>query len=194
MQNGQNATASKILKGQDFEALASARTSIEHARSEAEGIIAAAHEQSEAILVEVRENAEADRSALIIEYAQTMHDQSTGTQEKLIDIVTTSLRRLLDPIPEAEKIAGAVQATMQEIDITGGATLIVAPPLMHTLREEFARRGIVPEVIEVSGDPDCPLESSILRSPFGDVELGIEVQLRAIERGLRTAWQGHDES
>ena len=49
-------------------------------------------------------------------------------------------------------------------------------------------------MIEVRGDPDCPLESSILRSEFGDIELGIEFQLRAIEQGLRAAAATGDEA
>lgn len=183
------AMTTKILKAKDYEALESARSGIVEARSEADRIIAAAHEEAERIKAHAMAAAEADRSALVIEYAQTMHDQSTGIQDKLTDLVMASLRRLLDPIPEPEKIAGAVMAAMAETDISGGAVLIVAPPLMHPLREQFRERGIAPEVIEVRGDPECPLESSVLRSPFGDVELGIEVQIRAIETGLRSAWK-----
>ena len=147
------ASASKVLKAQDFEALSSARKGIE----------------------------------------QAMNAQLSRTQETLSGVVMTSLRRLLDPVPKAEKVAGAVACAIRETDISGGAVLIVAPALMHTLREQFERRGIAAEMIEVRGDPDCPLESSILRSAFGDVELGIEFQLRAIERGLKAAAKGNDQ-
>jgi len=182
-----SAFSSKILKGQDFEALASARQSIDQARVEAQGVIDAAHVEAEAIRVAARADAEIERAALIAEYAQRMHDQLAHTQDALCGVVMTSLRRLLDPVPKAEKVAGAVACALRETDISGGAALIVAPPLMHTLREQFERRGITPDIIEVHGDPDCPLESSVLRSAFGDVELGIEFQLRAIERGLKAA-------
>jgi len=183
---------SKILKSQDFEALSSARHGIEQARTEAEGVIAAAHEQAEAIRVAARADAEAEHAALIAEYAGRMNGHLSRTQEALVGVVMSSLRRLLDPVPDAEKVAGAVACALDETDIAGGAVLIVAPPLMHTLREQFEKRGIRPDVIEVRGDPDCPIESSVLRSSFGDVELGIEFQLRAIERGLRSAATGND--
>lgn len=183
---------SKILKSQDFEALSSARLGIEQARTEAEGVIAAAHQEAEAIRVAARADAESERAALIAEYAGRMNIHLSRTQDALVEVVMASLRRLLDPVPDAEKVVGAVACALDETDIAGGAVLIVAPPLMHTLREQFERRGIAPDVIEVRGDPDCPIESSILRSAFGDVELGIEFQLRAIERGLKAAATGND--
>ncbi len=187
------ASASKVLKAQDFEALSSARKGIEQAHSEAQGVIAAAHQEAEAIRASAHAEAQTERAALIAEYASRMNAQLSRTQETLSGVVMTSLRRLLDPVPKAEKVAGAVACAIRETDISGGAVLIVAPALMHTLREQFERRGIAAEMIEVRGDPDCPLESSILRSAFGDVELGIEFQLRAIERGLKAAAKGNDQ-
>lgn len=202
MQNGQDQTdhgtrtapVSKILKSDDFQALASARMGIDHARVEAEGVLNAAREEAEAIRAAARAEAEVERAALIAEYADRMNAQLMRTQDTLTDVVMVSLRRMLDPIPDAEKVAGAVACALEETDIAGGAVLIVAPQLMHTLREQFERRGIPAEVLEVRGDPDCPLESSVLRSAFGDVELGIEFQLRAIERGLKAAATGNGAS
>lgn len=183
---------SKILRAQDFEALASARTGIDQAHSEADAIVAAAHEQAQAIRDEARAEAEADRAALVAEYAGAMHAQIAAMPDRMADLAMACLRRVLDPIPDAKAVAGAVAATLRETDIAGGAVLVVAPPLMHTLREQLERRGIPATVIEVRGDPECPLESSVLRSPFGDIELGIEPQLRAIERGLRAAARNGD--
>ena len=185
--------ASKVLKAHDFEALANARQGIEQARGEAASVVAAAYEEAEAIRAAARAEAESDRAALIAEYAARMNEQLARTQETLTGVVMTSLRRILDPVPKAEKVAGAVACALRETDIGGGAVLIVAPALMHTLREKFEQRGIPAEMLEVRGDPDCPLESSILRSAFGDVELGIEFQIRALERGLREARAGRDD-
>lgn len=185
--------ASKVLKAHDFEALANARQGIEQARGEAASVVAAAYEEAEAIRAAARAEAESDRAALIAEYAARMNEQLARTQETLTGVVMTSLRRILDPVPKAEKVAGAVACALRETDIGGGAVLIVAPALMHTLRDKFEQRGIPAEMLEVRGDPDCPLESSILRSAFGDVELGIEFQIRALERGLREARAGRDD-
>ncbi len=185
--------ASKVLKAHDFEALANARQGIEQAQGEAASVIAAAHDEAEAIRAAARAEAETDRAALVAEYVARMNDQLARSQETLTGVVMTSLRRILDPIPKAEKVVGAVACALRETDIGGGAVLIVAPPLMHTLREKFEQRGIPPEMLEVRGDPDCPLESSILRSAFGDVELGIEFQIRALERGFRDARTGRDD-
>ncbi len=188
----EESTASKVLKANDFAALDNARQGIEQARAEAASIIAAAHQEAETIRAAARAEAETDRAALVAEYAARMNDQVARTQETLTGVVMTSLRRILDPVPKAEKVAGAVACALRETDIAGGAVLIVAPALMHTLREKFEQRGIPPEMLEVRGDPDCALESSILRSAFGDVELGIEFQIRALERGFREARSGRD--
>jgi flagellar biosynthesis/type III secretory pathway protein FliH len=189
----EDGAASKVLKANDFEALANARQGIQQAQAEAASVVAAAHEEAEAIRAAARSEAESDRAALVTEYAARMTDQLSRTQEVLTGVVMTSLRRILDPVPKAEKVAGAVACALRETDIGGGAVLIVAPPLMHTLRDKFEERGIPSEMLEVRGDPDCPLESSILRSAFGDVELGIEFQLRALERGLREARDSRGE-
>jgi|GEM_PF-1310839 len=186
------AANSKVLKAQDFAALANARQGIDQAHTEAQGIVAAAYQQAEAIRAEAHAQAVTDRAALIAEYAHGMNADLATVQERLVRVVMDTLHRVLDPIPPAEKVAGAVACALRDTDIGGGAVLIVAPPLMHTLREQFEARGISAAIIDVRGDPDCPLESSILRSPFGDVELGIEFQLRAIERGLQSAMRGGD--
>lgn len=186
--------ASKVLKAQDFAALSTARQGIEQAHAEAEGIRVRAHEEAEAIRAAARAEAENDRAALVAEYAARMAEELGHVQETLADTVMTILRRLLDPVPASEKVVDAVACALHETDVSGGAVLIVAPPLMHTLREQFERRGIAPEMLDVRGDPDCPLESSVLRSAFGDVELGIEFQLRAIERGLKAAASGTDRA
>ena len=197
MQNGQEAYAasedgptSKVLKANDFEALANARQGIDQAHAEARGIVEAAYGEAEAIRGAAHAEADAEKAALVAEYVSRMAAQVVRSQQELTDVVMTSLRRIIDPVPEAERVAGAVARALQETDIAGGAVLIVAPSLMHTLREQFEQRGIGADMIEVRGDPDCPLESSILRSAFGDVELGIEFQLRAIERGLHAAAGG----
>jgi len=183
-------SASKVLKAQDFEALSTARQGIDRAHAEASDIVARAHEEAETIRADARVEAQNDRAALVAEYATRMSEQLSRTQEALAGTVMNTLRRLLDPVPKPEKVADAVACALRETDISGGAILIVAPQLMHTLREQFEQRGIGSDVLDVRGDPDCPLESSVLRSTFGDIELGIEFQLRAIERGLKAAAGG----
>ncbi len=182
---------SKVLKADDFEVLARARHGIEEAQAEANAVVARAYEEAQAIRDASAHEGQQQQAALIAEYAARMHRQIGESHDTLTKVVMTALRRILKPIPPARVVADAVARAVEEADIGRGATLIVAPPLMHELREQFGLRGIAPEVLEVRGDPDCPLESSILRSEFGDIELGIEFQLRAIERGLQAA-RGED--
>ena len=135
-------SASKVLKAQDFEALSTARQGIDRAHAEANGIVARAHEEAEAIRADARVEAQNDRAALVAEYATRMSEQLSRTQEALAGTVMDTLRRLLDPVPKPEKVADAVACALRETDISGGAILIVAPQLMHTLREQFEQRGI----------------------------------------------------
>ena len=181
------APASKILKANDFEALARARHGIEQAQMEAQTILARAQEEAESIRAVAREEGRADAAALVAEYLLLMQHDIGASHETLVKVVMTALRRVLKPIPPAKVVTGAVARALEEADVGRGATLIVAPSLMHLLRDHLAERGIASATLEVRGDPDCPVESSILRSEFGDIELGVEFQLRAIERGLRAA-------
>ncbi len=182
-----NQTASKILKAPDFEALSKARSGIDQAHQEAASIIAHAHSEAESIRAQAYHDGQQQAAELITEYTARMHEQVAGSRTILTDTVMKCLRRLLEPVPPEELVAATVNRAMSETDIGRGAVLIVAPQLMHELREQFANRKISSEMLEVRGDPDCPLESSILRSDFGDIELGIELQLRAIERGLNAS-------
>ncbi len=182
-----NHATSKILKAPDFEALSIARSGIDQAHSEAASIVARAHEEAHAIRAQAHHDGQEQSAALIAEFTARMHNEITGCRKTLAETVMKCLHRLLEPVPPEELVAATVNRAMGEADIGRGAVLIVAPQLMHELREQFARRNIPSEMLEVRGDPDCPLESTILRSDFGDIELGIELQLRAIERGLQAS-------
>ncbi len=199
MQDGQElfdesgAPDSKVLKADGFEALARARHGITEAQEQANIIIAQANQDAETIRAAAYQEGQQQNVAEVIEYHARMHRQIADSHEILTKVVMNALRRILKPIPTAKLVASAVARAVEEADIGRGATLVVAPQLMNTLREQFHLRGIAPEMLEVRGDPDCPLESSILRSEFGDIELGIELQLRAIERGLQTALDESNE-
>lgn len=189
LQAQENGTAvvSKVLKSDGFEALSRARMGIDAANAQAQTIIAQAHEQAEQIRIVARQESQQETAALLAEYTARMHADMVQTRSRLVEIIANCLRRIIDPIPSATVVASTVQRAIADADIGRGAILIVAPKLVSPLKEQFGLRGIAPDMLDVRGDPECPLESTILRTDFGDIELGIEMQLRAIERGLVAA-------
>ena len=180
-------THSKVLKADSFEALSRARMEIDQAHNQAQAIVAEAYNQAEAIRAEAQAQGQQQAAALVAEYAARMHTELSEAQLRMTDVVSVALKRILQPIPSAAVVASAVQRAMTDADIGQGAVLVVAPSLAAPLREQFAQRKLDPKLLEVQGDPECPLESTILRSQFGDIELSIDVQLRAIEQGLQAA-------
>jgi len=80
---------------------------------------------------------------------------------------------------------------MRDVDIGADARLTVAPQHVHSVREQLEKNGISSGLISVQGNPDCPDGASTLHCAFGDIELGLDAQLGALEAGLRAASEEH---
>lgn len=178
---------SKILKSAGFSAIERAEQSVISARMQAEGIIATAHAEA----FQIREAAEREGreavAALVGEYLARMQRDISERQERLVDLIGTCLRRLIEPIPPHELIVASVTKAFAESHPGARATLTVSPRLVQTLQAHFEGKGITAEMLAVKGDPDCAIGSSTLHCDFGDIELAIEPQIVALEQGMRLA-------
>ena len=181
------AESSKILKSAGFAALDRAEQGVVAARQQAEGIIATAHVEAATLREAAEREGREAAAALVGEYLARMQRDIAHRQERLVALVGVCLRRVMEPIPAEELIAAAVARTFVDSHPGTSARLTVAPRLVQTLQAHFSARGISADVLEVRGDPDCPLGASTLHCDFGDIELDIEAQIVALEEGMQLA-------
>lgn len=178
--------ASKILKSDVYRSISQAQDTVAHAAQEAGRIIAQAKDEAERIKAEAREQGHAEASALTAEYLVRLSETVKGMEGQIGGLAESCLRRILADMPAQTLIASAAKKAIQETDLARGAKLIVAPPFVEQLRADLSQ-SVPSDILEVVGDPDCPPASSVLRSEFGDIELGIETQLRALLEGIARA-------
>jgi len=187
------ADAAKILKGSDFQVLSRARADVDSAQQQAAEIIANAHAEAETIRANALAEGMQQSSAYLTESAARVARDLDALEPRLCAIVSDALRRVLDPIPVEKLITAAVRRALEEVDLSRGVTLIVAPQLLPRVQEHLRQFPFDGGTVDVTGDPTCPEESAILRTPYGDIELDIEAQLAALDEGIRAALTGQEK-
>ncbi len=185
-----NADSAKILKGSDFQVLSRARADVDSAQQQAAEIIANAYAEAETIRANALAEGMQQSSAYLTESAARVSRDLDALEPRLCSVVSDALRRVLDPIPDEKLIAAAVRRAMEEIDLSRGVTLIVAPALLPRVQDHLQQFPFDRGTVDVTGDPTCPADSAILRTPYGDIELDVDAQLAALDDGIRAALTG----
>ena len=180
----------KILKGADFEVLSRARADVDSAQREAAEIIANAHAEAEQIRAAALAEGMQQSSAYLTESAARVARDLDSLEPRICEIVSEALRRVLDPIPVEKQITAAVRRALSEVDLSRGVTLIVSPDMLSRVQDHLSHFPSEGGTVAVTGDPICPPQSGILRTPYGDIELDVDAQLAALDEGIRAALTG----
>lgn len=180
----------KILKGADFGVLSRARADVDSAQREAAEIIANAQAEAEQIRANALAEGMQQSSAYLTESAARVARDLDSLEPRICDIVSDALRRVLDPIPVEKQITAAVRRALSEVDMSRGVTLIVSPSMLPRVQEHLQLFPNDGGVVTVTGDPTCPPQSGILRTPYGDIELDVDAQLAALNEGMRAGLTG----
>ena len=181
----------KILKGTDFAALSRARADVDSAEQQAAAIIAQAHEDAERIRAEALEVGMKQSSAYLTESAARVSRDLDALEPRLCEIIADALHRLLNPIPNEKQIAAAVRRALDEVDLSRGVSLIVAPAMLDRVQNHLQQFPLEDGVVDVVGDPTCADQSAVLRTPYGNIELDLEAQLVALTEGIQAALTGN---
>ncbi|WP_018633164.1 HrpE/YscL family type III secretion apparatus protein [Neomegalonema perideroedes] len=177
---------SPLLKAESLTPLAEAESAAQAARAQAQRIIAEAQGRARQIEAAAEEEGRKRAAALLGERAARSAADLQEMSRHLPELVTSALRLLLEPAPPAELIARAAKRALQDFGSGARLTLNVPAPLVEEVRERLTR--LDPHhALEVRGDPQAPPGSSLLQTPWGDVELGLAAQIQALEAGLRAA-------
>ncbi len=182
--------ANKVLKSEEFSALSRARTGVLQAQEQAAAIVAQANQQAAQILAQAEEDGRRRVSVLLSEHVARMSEDLATTEAELTEALVAAIERLIAPLPPVEQIAAAARRALKEVDLSREVELIVGPDKAGDLGEVF--KGI--NHLHVRGDPMIPDGSSLLRTPYGDIELNLRTQLTAMAEGLRAALATPDDS
>lgn len=182
-----SADSAKILKGPEFEVLSRARASVESAQQEAGNILAQAHAEAEQIRADAHAQGRRDAARVLAEHTASVVRDLDAMEPRLTGIVIGALRRILDPIPPENLIVAAVRRAVAELDLSRGATLIMAPEALSRVQEQLGRFELGKGTLELRGDPSCPPDSTVLRTAYGDIELDIDAQISALSEGIEAA-------
>lgn len=180
----------RLLKAGELQAVADARALLERARAEAERLRAEAEQAREAarqagyregVTAGQRERAEQMLVTVtgVVEYLAALEDE-------LVALVVDSVRRILLACDDEALARRLVRAGLARLHEGSRVTLRAAP----ATAERFAR-ALSPDqpeavVLRVVEDTRLAEGQCVLESEIGVVEIGIDQQLEALRRALRS--------
>ena len=187
--------AGTLVRGAELGAWASASEALRDARARAGAILASAHAARDA--ERRRGHAEgydegAERAAALI--ARATADAAARLdriEAALPELVADAVARILGSFDVRDLVVPAVSQAMGQLRRGAAATLRASPGCVEPLRALLAETG--GEAIRLEPDPGLAEGRCVFSSELGDVELGVEAQLRALRQGLRAGWAGGGE-
>jgi len=165
---------------QQEETLASRETAARQAgRQEGEASVRAAFDQH---LAELREQVR----AAVQDFASQRTSYYQQVEAEVVQLALSIARKILRREAQIDPLllAGMVRVALEKLESGTKVSLRVNPHQVSECRAYFAQHmepGDVPEVVE---DPSLGIDHCLLQTSLGTTELGPEVQLKEIERGL----------
>lgn len=188
--------ANPLVRRAELGVWASASEALEAARAKAEGIVSAAHAAHEA--ERQRGHAEGRREGA--EQAACLIAGATAEAAARLDrieaalpaLVAEAVANILGAFDIRDLVAPAVSRALGQLRRGASATIRTSPGCLEQLRAALA--GLGGGAIRIEPDPGLEDGRCVLSSELGDVELGIEAQVRALRAGLAAAWNEGDGS
>jgi flagellar assembly protein FliH len=81
-------------------------------------------------------------------------------------------------------LAGIVRVALEKLEVGTKVSIRVSPQQVSDWRTYFARSMDAHEVPEIVEDASLPADQCVLKTELGTTALGLEVQLKEVERGL----------
>ena len=181
-----------IVRAEEYQALLDAEGLIADAKSEAARI------RAEAVAEFERRKAEGYAEGLKIAKEESSKQLVFAAVEairgfksaeaKLVAVVEKSVRKIVGDLPAKERVAGLVRTALAGLATEGKAKVRVAAEDLDAAHSAI-QSGLknAGEFVEVVPDPRLLPQSCIVETAGGIIDAGLEVQLKAIVRALRTA-------
>jgi type III secretion protein L len=181
-----------IVRAEEYRALLDAEGLLEDARGEAARIVAEGQaefeRQRELGLALGRRQAAEERAALALEASAETIRSLRNAEEKLVDLVVKTARKVIGEIDVRERAPGLIRTALTSLTAEGKAKIRVAAEDLPAARDAIRGTGAsADEFVELAVDPRLKPGACVLETPSGVIDAGLDVQLAAIERSLRRA-------
>ena len=187
---GAGRPAGVLVRGDDIGVWATASDALQAARMAADAILVKAEgereEQRGQGYAEGYEEGAEQAARLIVRATADASARLDQIEAALPELVARSVERILGSFDVQALVLPAVAQAMRQLRWGATATLRAAPGCVEPLRALLVEIG--GEAVRLEADPELAEGNCRLSSELGDVELGVEAQLRALREGLTAGW------
>ncbi len=184
--------AGRVIKAADYAATLEAQDILAAARAEAGRIVADAKATYESEKIRGREDGLAEgkewAAEQMLETAARGADYLASLEERVVDVVVRSLRRIVGEMDDRERIVRVVRHALEVVRNQRQVILRVSPAEIDAVRARLHEiLAGFPGVtnLEVTAAGGCILETEI-----GVVDASVDVQLEAIVKALTKRMKG----
>lgn len=182
--------AAVLVRGAELDVWASAADALCEARARAAGIVAtaeAAHEAERRHGYDKGYAEGAERAAALIARANVEASARLKRIEAALpELVADAVAGILGSFDVRDLVVPAVARALGQLRRGTSATLRASPGSVEPLRVLLAEMG--DETVRLEPDPGLAEGCCVFSSELGDVELGVEAQLRALRAALVAGW------
>jgi flagellar assembly protein FliH len=132
------------------------------------------------------EQARGNLRSAILEFTRERADYFRKVEVEVVQLALSIARKILHRESQVDPLllAALVRVALDQIDNKTKVVVRVHPSNAADCRAYFARAMEAHEAPEVEEDPSQEADRCVLQTALGTTEIGIEVQLKEIERGL----------
>ncbi|MBQ7457138.1 MAG: HrpE/YscL family type III secretion apparatus protein [Desulfovibrio sp.] len=185
------APGTRILKAEEYAKLIEAHNLLAHAREEAQAI----KEDAERVYQERHKEGYEDgliegrmeQAEKMLETGMQAVEYLQGLEQQIVDVVTSTVRKIIGDIDAKERIVGVVRTALDQVRGRQRVVIRVCPSDEPNVREALApmlARVSSARGIELVADTHLSEGDCVLESEMGVVDASLSVQLAAIEHAL----------
>jgi flagellar biosynthesis/type III secretory pathway protein FliH len=144
-------------------------------------------------LAEVRAKFEAqlaeERAAVakaLAEFSRERAGYYRKIEQETVQLAMAIARKVIHREAQVDPLLlmGIARVALEQIEAATGVVLAVHPAEVPQWRQYLASRLDPADLPEIAGDPSLPRDRCVLRTSMGTAELGLELQLKEVEKGL----------
>ncbi len=189
--SGAGRPTSLLVRGAELGAWALASDALRAARATAEDIMSAANAAHEAErrrgYAEGYSHGAEQAAQLIVGATAEASARLDRIEAALPEVVADAVAGILGSFDVHDLVGPAVSKALGQLRRGASATLRASPGCLEPLRALLAETG---GTVRLEPDPGLADGCCVFSSELGDVELGVEAQLRALRNGLAAGWNG----
>ena len=126
-------------------------------------------------------------AALTADTVAAVRDYARRSEQRLADIVTEAVRRIIGEFDDGELVLGMVRQLVRDAQSEATIRLHVSPrhfPLVRDAARELQTEFDAVEMIDVAADPQVADDGCRMETPLGFVNASIAEQLEALRAAL----------